>query len=382
MKKNCIIVLITLLAGWLFGACQQPADLSKTVIEGQVKGQEAMELRVSYINENGYVEDAIRVQDGKFTYTMPVDFPTELTLGVDWQNAVTLWTEPGVLQLTLDANDLKHYSLRGSKTNELSQKYESQIKTEAKKLNGLYEKMQTASDEERKTLFEPAKVLNDTIRARGLRMMKAHPDSYFAAALLWNAWWGNSMPIAEAQEYIDLLSNEVAANSPYVQRIRQDIQGEIQGRPGQKAPDFSTKDVNGKTFQLSSLSSKKYVIIDFWASWCKPCRAMNPHLKELCKKYEKEGIAVVCVADNDSMPDEWRKAIADDGLEDFIHVLRGHRGMEYFFNTEGDISSKYGIHTLPTKFLIGKDGIILGRYGGNGEPHEAMDDKLKELFGY
>lgn len=380
--KNMKIALVILLAGGLFSACQQSADLSKTVIEGKVNGQESMEIPISYINENGYVEDVVKVEEGKFTYTMPVDFPTELTFKLGQQNYAKMWTEPGVLKLTLDASNLENYTLRGSKTDLLAQEFASQIKSESEKLEELYEKMQAASEDERKTLFEPAKVLNDTIRARGLRMMKAHPDSYFAAALLWNAWWGNSMPIAETQGYIDLLSKEVATNSPYIQRIRQDIQGEIQGRPGQKALDFSTKDVNGKIFQLSSLFGKKYVIIDFWASWCKPCRAMNPHLKELYKKYEKEGIAIVCVADNDSMLDVWRKAISDDGLEDFIHVLRGHRGMEYFFNTEQDISSSYGVHTLPTKFLIDKNGIILGRYGGNGEPHEAMDDKLKEVFGY
>ena len=90
----------------------------------------------------------------------------------------------------------------------------------------------------------------------------------------------------------------------------------------------------------------------------------------------------MCVADDDSSKNKWQKAITDDGLDEFIHVLRGWRGLEYFFDVETDISSKYDVHSLPTKFLIDKNGIIVGRYGGGGESHEAMDAKLKEMFGY
>ena len=124
------------------------------------------------------------------------------------------------------------------------------------------------------------------------------------------------------------------------------------------------------------------MIRDFWASWCGPCRKLNPHLKEIYEKYKKEELIVVCVADDDSSREMWRKAVHDDGLEQFVHVLRGLRGMEYFFDVEADISLKYGVHSLPTKFLIDKNGVIVGRYGEGGKPHEVMDSELKKIFGY
>ena len=377
--------LIILLAGFWLAACTQPVDVSKTVVEGKVKGMENGMLRVSYVNENGYVEDTVGVKEGKFTLTLPVDFPTELTFIVSRENFFEMWTEPGLLRLALDANNLNDYKLQGSKTNELAIEFEKQVKTEKQQLRELSNRMQTGqlTEAEKAEVIRQYQKLNDTIVARGLRMVVTHPDSYYSAFLLWNAWWGGqSISVTEAQQYLGMFSGKVIEKSPYLRRMRLDIEGELYGRVGQKAPDFSTTDIHGNAFQLSRLFGDKCVIIDFWASWCKPCRASNPHLKALYAKYKGDGLAVVCVADNDSMLEAWKKAVADDGLEDFIHVLRGHRGMEYFFNVETDISNKYGVHSLPTKFLIDKNGVIVGRYGENGDAHEAMDVKLKEVFGY
>lgn len=375
---------IMLLMGLGLMACNQPVDVSKTVVEGKIKGMENGVLNVSYVNEDGYAKDTVGVREGKFTLTLPVDFPTELTLSINQENFAKMWTEPGVLHLTLTGNQLGDYKLQGSKTNELAMEFEKQVEAENGKVRELSNRMQTGqlTEDEKKEIIEQYHKLNDTIVARGLRMVAAHPDSYYSASLLWDAWWQKSIPVDEAQQYLGLFSGKMAEKSPYLRRMRLDIEGELHGKVGQKAPDFSTTDIHGNAFQLSQLFGDKCVIIDFWASWCKPCRASNPHLKALYEKYKKDGLVVVCVADNDSMLDVWKKAVIDDGLEDFIHVLRGYRGMEYFFNVETDISNKYGVHSLPTKFLIDKNGVIVGRYGENGDAHEAMDVKLKEVFGY
>ena len=157
-----------------------------------------------------------------------------------------------------------------------------------------------------------------------------------------------------------------------------DIESLRLGVPGTEAYAFAATDINGKEFRLAGLRGK-VVLLDFWASWCAPCRASNPHLKELYAKYKDKGFEVVCIADDDTNPDAWRQAVEKDGIGAFHHVLRGFKMADGVQDHSADISEHYGIHFLPTKILVGKNGMIVGRYGG-GEV-EQLDAKLAEIFG-
>jgi thiol-disulfide isomerase/thioredoxin len=128
----------------------------------------------------------------------------------------------------------------------------------------------------------------------------------------------------------------------------------------------------------------KYVLVDFWASWCVPCRAGNPHLLSLYAKYKDKGFEIIGVSDDDSNHEAWKKAVEKDGIGVWKHVLRGLKrdpNSEYGFDKSASISDRYGISSLPTKILIDPAGVIIGRYGGGGEDDAAMDKKLAEVFG-
>ena len=85
--------------------------------------------------------------------------------------------------------------------------------------------------------------------------------------------------------------------------------------------------------------------------------------------------------DQNNYEAKWRTAVKKDDIGMFHHVLRGLKFDGKDFDRSEDISELYGIHSLPTKILIDKEGMIIGRYGGGGESHEKMDEKLKEVFG-
>lgn len=89
----------------------------------------------------------------------------------------------------------------------------------------------------------------------------------------------------------------------------------------------------------------------------------------------------MCIASDDTKPQAWRKAVEEDGIGNFRHVLSGIKRTAEGYDKSEDIGEWYGIHTLPTKILIDKNGIIIGRYGGGGEPQENLDQKLIEIFG-
>ena len=168
-------------------------------------------------------------------------------------------------------------------------------------------------------------------------------------------------------------AKEIAAEIAVLERVM----------PGNPAPEIAKNDlVTGKPFALSSLKGK-VVLLDFWASWCVPCRKSNPHVKALYEKYRKKGFDVVYVADNDDNPANALKAINEDGIKNYHHVLRGlitkrgPNGEHMGFDKSQDVSKNYAVHFLPTKFLIDREGNIIGKV-----TDEELDAKLKEIFGF
>ena len=144
--------------------------------------------------------------------------------------------------------------------------------------------------------------------------------------------------------------------------------------------NFNTQDINGNKISLADYKGK-YVLLDFWASWCVPCRKGNPHLKELYSKYRDKGFEVIGVSDDDRNPEAWKTAVAKDGLP-WQHVLRGFKIVNGAPDRTNDINEGFNISTLPTQILIDRTGTIIARYGEDGDAHELLDEKLKSIFNY
>jgi peroxiredoxin len=143
---------------------------------------------------------------------------------------------------------------------------------------------------------------------------------------------------------------------------------------GSIAPDFELKSPKGKTIKLSKLKGK-VVLIDFWASWCRPCRAENPNVVEAYNKYNKSkfengsGFEVISVSlDRDKQ--KWKDAIEADGL-----IWKDHG-----FDEGGKVSTQYGVKTIPTAFLIDGEGKIIasGSDIRGLKLHMTLDNLLKK----
>jgi thiol-disulfide isomerase/thioredoxin len=137
---------------------------------------------------------------------------------------------------------------------------------------------------------------------------------------------------------------------------------------GANAPDIVMSDPSGKTRKLSDLRGK-VVLIDFWASWCGPCRRENPTVVRLYDKYKKDGFEVFSVS-LDKSQEPWIKAIEQDQLKWENHVcdMKGW---------ENAAAREYGVSSIPHTLLINKEGVILG----TGLRGNLLEDKLKEIFG-
>jgi thiol-disulfide isomerase/thioredoxin len=136
------------------------------------------------------------------------------------------------------------------------------------------------------------------------------------------------------------------------------------------ASDFTLKTPAGEDLRLSSLKGQ-YVLVDFWASWCGPCRAEIPHLKELYTKYHGSGLEILSIS-IDAHTEAWKKALAQEQMP-WQQVLDSYSGTGNY----SDICGAYGVAAIPYTVLLDKDGIVIAI---NPEPH-SIDKQLKKIFG-
>ncbi|MBI3717285.1 MAG: AhpC/TSA family protein [Sphingobacteriales bacterium] len=169
-------------------------------------------------------------------------------------------------------------------------------------------------------------------------------------------------PTDSLQAYYDRVRTPIK-NSWYGKKIMQELANRKVAIPGTEAFSFMQTDINGLQLSLSSFRGK-YILLDFWGSWCVPCRKGNPHLKELYYHYKDKGFDIIGIAKDDNTKDAWIKAVEKDGLP-WHQILCNN------------LDIKYNVTSYPTKILIDKQGLIIGRFG---EDEIEIDKLLNSIF--
>lgn len=160
--------------------------------------------------------------------------------------------------------------------------------------------------------------------------------------------------ISKIKALYETLSERVK-NTNYGKLVAGDIYSDPQLETGNLAPDFTINDKENKVIRLSDFRGR-YLIIDFWGSWCKPCRLSHPKLVEAIEKYKAKELQIIGIAaDRDN--EEWLTAIEEDNLE-WLHA-------NALANQSVDILSLYSVRAFPTKFVIDPQGVITGVFIGD-----------------
>ncbi|MCK0131242.1 AhpC/TSA family protein [Flavobacteriaceae bacterium F08102] len=380
-----------------FFNCVEKADKTTTndafLIKGDVKGfGSGMAAMYVYdvVNRKPIVLDSVFVTDGKFEVKGTIKHPDQVNIRLN-QQGFSFFLENSEITIKGDAtlpreeNQPIEVNLEGSPLNNL---FERQIAEEAKiKNDSKYDQLRAvnkayneASQARNRALSKQLydsigtfKALQEEqskrIKKAKVAFVKQHPTSPAASNVMGYFFSERMFSLEEMDTLISLFQGRAKQTEMY-KYIAQEYEDINRTRPGAIAPDFTLKTPEGKDLSLSSTKGK-YVLIDFWASWCGPCRASYPHLKKVYEKYKNKGFEVLAVS-TDSKHDAWKKAIKEDGTT-WLHVVDT-------FNRPGfpsDIGSLYGIPYLPTTYLLDQEGKVLAK---NLTPDE-LDAKLVEIFG-
>lgn len=310
-------------------SCNNSSDIQ---INGSVNGADSgtVYLRKFY-NKMFFTVDSASIQNGKFTFSenLPVPELYGLTLDTTVYPHFVFLNKGDRIRVEMDAQNPDSIKITGSADNDLYLSYRN-----------------TTSD-----------VKIDSF-------IKKNPHSIVSAYLLYREYSYRLSP-EEIQYNMSLLDTSFK-NTQYFKVLNELVTTLKRVEPGNKALDFELPDTAGNPVKLSSQFGK-VMLLDFWASWCPPCRAENPNLVKLYNEYKDKGFTIFSVS-LDKKKEAWLKGIHDDQLN-WTHVSD-----IAFWNCAP--AKLYGVRAIPSNVLIDESGTIIAR----NLMGEDLEKKLKEIM--
>ena len=319
-------------------------------------GTAAVKGTVYLFNGDMTVSDTAVIQNGKFIFRGKIAEPDIFYLMAEGSGAYTrifLENERFRIKASLD-NNLSNPEITGGLNQSLINA-ENQLQNElAKKynfhaLNSEYNNPLTGRERQKEiaSLFE--KIKNEVLEYQ-YSLMDQHPQSYYTLKFL--AANVDKIPLEELERRMEHFYNSpLFEDNKDIERIVSSIARLEQIQPGKKAPDFTMPDQNGKPVKFSDIyKANQVTMLDFWASWCAPCRKMHPELREIYNRYNPKGFEIVAVSFDNSR-EKWEEAIREDRLP-WIHLS----DLQYWNSAPRDL---YLITYVPQYVLVDSTGTIL-----------------------
>jgi len=313
--------------------------------------------------------DSAELVSGKAVFTGELEYPEFFYIKIkDMSNYLPAFAEPGEMSITANVANPNDRSIEGSEAHEefayiidstnsltnairqLSMDYRTaQSTNDTLTMNKIEDDYEKLSNQKSEFIMDYA---------------ISHPTSAVPVFVVLNNI--HSYEFEELDKLNEALDPSIQ-NSRYVKELNEKVVALKKVAVGQPFVDFTLDNPEGNPVPLSSVVGKNYVLVDFWAAWCQPCRAENPNIVEAYNTYHDQGFDVFGVSLDRDM-ESWKKAIEEDGL-----IWTQVSDLQSWNSAAGKL---YGVRSIPHNLLLDPDGIIIEK----NLRGEDLQKKLAEIF--
>ena len=375
MKKVILLIIVI----FSIASCSKVSTFTIEATTDHPENKKVYLIAIGTYNTPGPI-DSTNVVNGKFTFkTDSIVIPEmQYVFFENERENIPVVSEPGKIKINIYKDSIRKSKISGTKSNDDFSKYQNETNSFYLEMSKIQREISNITIEE-SDIFKRDSVITNDLRDQfdlmrsklnnyEISFMSNNNDSFISALILERMVVQQEIEMKVAAELYDNFTELIKLTKPgeQIKKYVELYKGNLKDEPeiGSIAPDFTGPGLQNEILSLSDVNSK-VIMIDFWASWCAPCRVENPFLVYLNTKYSKDEFQVVGVS-LDRTREAWENAIKEDKLDDWIHISHLK-----FWNEP--IAKLYNIVQMPTSYILNSEKKILAM--------NVKDQDLDNLIG-